>query len=98
LGVRNKNIFEGQAVIELEYLASSIRKRNNISAYPYLINQIDSQYQIDVTPMIKQIVKESVNQKSSAGIAFTFHVTMAQIAVDICAEKFGKSAELPVLS
>jgi len=120
LGVRSQNTFEGQAAMDLEYLASSVQPppgeyddsdepvepgepgendKKGYYPYPYVINHRGSHYQIEVTPMIEQIVYELADHhhhndhhqhnnhhhhQDPAAIAFRFHLTMAEIAVEVC--------------
>lgn len=89
LGVRDKNSFEGQAAMELQYLASFAAKcsrRAKINPYPYSIIEGEAvgQMRIEVAPMIEQIVHELIHHEGADQIAFRFHLTMAEIAVEIC--------------
>ncbi|MEW5800521.1 MAG: carbamoyltransferase HypF [bacterium] len=126
LGVRDKNTFEGQAAMDLEYLASSVPNMpdtpdvpgspgvldapdaphdQGIRPYPYLLHAEGGggHYRIDVAPMIRQMVHELAGQphqhyqphqhhqqshlhqqKDMAGAAFRFHLTMAEIAAEVC--------------
>jgi len=85
VGIRRKNTFEGQAAIELEYFASSMKLEENPLVYPYEIIQKSDHYEINVLPMIQRIVEDTIDRHySSARIAFFFHLTMATVALDIC--------------
>ena len=95
VGLRNKNSYEGQSAIELEYLASLGQEQKKEVLYPYLIRVINKKseqrefeqsftYEIDVIPMIRQIVMDVQNGLPSPIMAYRFHYTMAMICLDIC--------------
>lgn len=79
LGVRNEVTFEGQAAIELENLADA----GTSSVYPSLI--VDGEpAQLDVRPMIRQIVDDLQRGVPKGVIAATFHNTLAAAIVQMC--------------
>ncbi len=79
LGIRHTVSYEGQAAIELETVASvSIEK-----ARPYSLDIIDGE--IDVGPLLREIVVDVADQVDDGEIAAGFHVAVARL--------IGESAE-----
>jgi hydrogenase maturation protein HypF len=75
VGVRDEVNFEAQAAIELETGAQS----GVDDCYPFEISD-----EIDVRPMIEQIVRDVLAAKPTAWISAAFHNTIAAIIVEVC--------------
>lgn len=76
LGIRDEVNFEAQAAIELEARAS----RGVSESYPFEITGDE----IDVRPMIEQMVRDVLAAKPVGWIAGAFHNTIAAIMVEVC--------------
>ena len=75
-GVRDEVNFEAQAAIELEACAPA-----GVDAiYPFEVTGD----QIDVRPMIEQIVRDVLYAKPTGWISAAFHNTVAAIIVEVC--------------
>lgn len=89
IGIRDEVNFEAQAAIEME-----ARALDGVDdSYPFEI----SDGQIDVRPMIEQIVRDVLAKKPAGWIAAAFHNTVAAIILEVClrlraAEKIGRVA------
>jgi hydrogenase maturation protein HypF len=86
-GVTDCVSYEGQAAVQLEWLASGTPPAG---MYPYLIEQVTDQaapaetFVVDTRPLIAAMV-EDATQKTSAGlIARRFHSTMADMICQVC--------------
>ena len=79
VGVRDEVNFEAQAAIELE--AGALRGVE--SSYPFEISSGDP-WQIDVRPMIENIVRDVLAAKPTGWISAAFHNTVAAIIVEVC--------------
>lgn len=76
IGIRDEVNFEAQAAIEME-----ARTLDGVSdIYPFEI----AGEEIDVRPMIEQIVRHAVAKKPTGWIAAAFHNTVAAIILEIC--------------
>jgi hydrogenase maturation protein HypF len=80
LDVRQKVKFEGQAAMELEFLAESIFSEEN---YEYGIKKIDGIFIIDWTMIIKKIIEDKKNKISLNIISAKFHNTLVKVIVEI---------------
>jgi hydrogenase maturation protein HypF len=80
LGVCQTITFEGQAAIELEMRSAS---SGSDDVFPYYVERIDGVWQVHLKPMFERIVKHLIEGASVAGIAETFHTTIASIAASV---------------
>jgi hydrogenase maturation protein HypF len=77
LGVRDRVSYEGQAAVELEWLASM---SSADGSYPF---ELDSQV-IDTRPLIAEVVAESIRGTEPRHIARRFHRSVVEIIVAVC--------------
>lgn len=86
VGVRDEVSYEGQAAIELEWLATGVVPDG---AYPFTVaqppNEAAAPLVIDTRPLIKAIASEVVNGVEPARIARRFHSTMVDLVAAVCA-------------
>ena len=79
VGLRDEVNFEAQAAIELEACA----QQGVEAIYPFEISN-DDVWQIDVRPMIEQMVRDVLAAKPTGWISAVFHNTIAAIVVEVC--------------
>ncbi len=83
-GVRDRVSFEGQAAMELEWLASEARAEEG---YPFAVGQparVGNPLQIDTRPLIAEVAEEARRGVGPAEIGRRFHATMANVIVCVC--------------
>ncbi|MFA6438928.1 MAG: carbamoyltransferase HypF [Bacteriovoracaceae bacterium] len=78
--VRMKNSFEGQAAMELEYLASDSDER---AEYPISFEEYHGLVTWNWHPMFDALLKDIEKGKKNNEIAKTFHNTLAQVVVQM---------------
>jgi hydrogenase maturation protein HypF len=77
--VRQEVNFEGQAAIELEMIAQSHLEQR----YPFNVDEGEPA-QVDMRPMIQNIVQDLARSKPAGYIAARFHNTVAAAIVEVC--------------
>ncbi len=78
IGLRNEVVYEGQAAIELEALATPADR-----AYPFLIKEGEPLI-LDVGPLLRAIIQDLREGIPSGLIAGRFHRAVAELLVSIC--------------
>ncbi len=79
INLRQEVNFEGQAAIELEMIAQA----NIEQRYPFHVDEGDPA-QVDMRPMIENIVEDLSHSKPAGYIAACFHNTLAAAIVEVC--------------
>jgi hydrogenase maturation protein HypF len=79
IGLRNNVLYEGQAAIELEALASTVQTTRIQRCYPFEING-----QMDVAPLIRAIVEDLQQGMALPQIAWNFHRSIAELLATAC--------------
>ncbi|MDR3748944.1 MAG: carbamoyltransferase HypF [Acidobacteriota bacterium] len=79
INLRQEVNFEGQAAIELEMIAQP----GVDEAYPFNIDSGEPA-QVDMRPMIENIVRDLLRSKPPAYIAARFHNTIATVILEVC--------------
>jgi len=83
IGIRDRVSYEGQAAIELEWMASGVAPSG---AYPFDLTDSEKQGAIvvDTRPLVLAVVREIQNGTDVRVIARRFHSSMAEIVVRVC--------------
>lgn len=79
IGLRQKIGFEGQAAMELEFIAD----RGVADRYPFSVDQNNATTIIDPTEMVRAILRDHEERVPNSTIASRFHNTMAETVVAI---------------
>lgn len=88
-GVRSRVSWEGQAAMELEWLAG---KTAADGAYPFDLaatgrrDACEGPWQIDLRPLIAGVVRDVNTGARVEAIARRFHSTLAEVVVEVCAK------------
>jgi hydrogenase maturation protein HypF len=85
-GVADRVSYEGQAAVQLEWLASGVIP---VGCYPFAIEPVETQesaepLRIDTRPLITAIADEARRQVDAALIARRFHSTLVEIIAHVC--------------
>ncbi len=79
INLRQEVNFEGQAAIELEMIAQDHLEER----YPFLISEGEPA-QVDMRPMIENVVQDLAGSKPAGYIAACFHNTIAAAVLEVC--------------
>jgi hydrogenase maturation protein HypF len=83
IGLHGEVLYEGQAAIALEVLAT--RYPDPVTSYPFVVQQ-GKPALLDVIPLIAAIVKDVAQGVPTERIAKRFHFSVAQMLATSCAE------------
>jgi hydrogenase maturation protein HypF len=79
-GVRNYVAYEGQAAMELEAAAEDDMERT----YPFAIKDVHGVQQFLTGPILKAVVQDLQDGRSTGLISATFHNTLVALFVEMC--------------
>ncbi len=85
LGIGLENSFEGEAAMKLQYQAE-LAESTSLTSYPFHLQEQlgqSPQILIDWHPMVKAMMEEVNENRSPAGMAFRFHLTLAKMVVKL---------------
>jgi hydrogenase maturation protein HypF len=82
-GVADRVSYEGQAAVQLEWLASRVAPAGS---YPFEIADFQDQsaIEIDTRPLIAAVAEEASRKVDAALIARRFHSTLVDVIVQVC--------------
>ncbi|HEY1921906.1 MAG TPA: hypothetical protein VGG44_04000, partial [Tepidisphaeraceae bacterium] len=83
IGLRDTVSYEGQAAMELEWLASSVPRNGS---YSFEISAANPGITINLQPMIRDMAKDVDAGVDGARIARRFHSTLVEMISQVCGE------------
>lgn len=83
LQLRSEVLYEGQAAIELEMLATSYAER--VTGYPFQLRS-GHPMQLNMVPLVVGIVQDLIRGMPAARIAMRFHLTVTEMLAATCSE------------
>jgi hydrogenase maturation protein HypF len=97
LGLRNQVRFEGQAAMQLEWVAGSPDDDRG-DGFPFDLVDEDTLV-VDTRPLIRAVVAAHAQGRSTADVAGRFHLTLAEVIESVCRKlRLATGIETVVLS
>jgi hydrogenase maturation protein HypF len=85
-GVRDRVSYEGQAAVELEWLATGVAADG---PYPFLVTRppgggTEAPLEIDTRPLVGAAAEEARRGAPAAALARRFHATVVEVIAEVC--------------
>jgi hydrogenase maturation protein HypF len=80
-GVRDRVSYEGQAAVELEWLAAGVAPDG---AYPFDLGSAREPLVIDTRPLVRAVAEDAGRGVEAALIARRFHSTLVDVIAAVC--------------